>query len=218
MLDRAMSGVLLNQSLRCVAGKLTLYAGLLFFCCIAVAHQSASHIMPDPRKVPDKPVESLLEDISLFNQDGLVFSLTDLKGRPVLLNFMFTNCIEVCGIQTQQLKHLQEQLSSIATAHRPVFVSISLDTENDTSDVLLEYARRFSVQLDSWHFASGEKNSIDELATALWVGQQPRDDGQIDHRMILHLLDKNLELVQRYSADPIDIDRVAAEMTILATM
>jgi len=184
----------------------------------AIAHDGVNHSRPDPNAIPAESLSTLMHEISLYDQRGRPFTLVDLKGRPVLLNFMYTECIDVCGLQTFQLRELQLLLEDLPSGNQPLLLSISLDPEKDTSAQLLEYATRFSADADFWWFASGLKFDVDRLASALWIGQQNRQDGEIDHRMILHLFNKDLEPIQRYQANPVDVERLFTELKSLAAL
>jgi len=184
---------------------------------IGFAHQAHSHAPVDPNNVPNTTVVSLLKQVALYDQTGRHLSFEDLSGRPLLVNFMYTSCVEICGLQTYQLRNLQNLIADIPTKKRPLFVSISLDPDTDTSDKLRDYASRFSIDTEFWLFTSGDKSWIASLASALWIGDTtPSTDGQFDHRMILHLLDGDLEPIQRYRSNPIDLGYLASEIRNLA--
>lgn len=187
---------------------------LLMPCHQAAAHNGTKHERPDPLQVAAKATElqGLLENLELKDQNGETFRIAELKGKPVLVNFMFTDCPDVCGLQTLQLRELQQKLSSIDEALRPRILSITLNPSKDTSDVLKAYGEKFSVDQSDWLFASGSQDAVTKLASVFWVGSKTRDDGQIDHRMIIHMLDAQLELVQRYKTNPLDVEHISAEI------
>jgi len=193
------------------------FFSVLLVCSAAHAHQGENHARPDPLQVASSALElpELINSADLLDQQGRSFKIADLKGRPVLLNFMFTDCPDVCGLQTLQLSKLQKRLATIDEELRPRLLSISLNPESDTPDVLKSYAEKFAIDESNWLFATGDAQSIARLASVFWVGSKAGNDGLIDHRMIVHLLDADLQPVQRYRANPIDIKHISSEINSL---
>jgi len=182
----------------------------------AFAHGTVPHAPVDPNNLPDS-LTSVRGEVVLYDQTGRRFLLNELKGRPVLVNFMYTSCVEVCGLQTFNLRKLHNLIVDIPTEERPLFLSISLDPDTDTSENLQNYARRFSIDTSTWLFASGNKSDISALSAALWIGATDHKDGIIDHRMILHLLDSDLAPVQRYKSNPMNLDHLEREIRSFVT-
>ena len=98
---------------------------------------------------------------SLTERDGRRVTLSDLKGKVWIVNFIYTNCPDTCPIQSAQMKQLQDELRSEEGLR---LVSITVDPERDTVEVLRKYADRFNADLRKWLFLTGEKKEIHELA------------------------------------------------------
>lgn len=82
-----------------------------------------------------------------------------LKGKIVLVNFMFTTCKGVCSPMTANLAKVQRFLGE--RVGRDInMISISVDPEVDTTDVLKKYAANFKAQ-PGWYFLTGEKKNVD---------------------------------------------------------
>ena len=69
---------------------------------------------------------------SLTTQDGSALSLADLRGKVVVVNFIFTNCADTCPLLTAKLVIIQDQLGSKFGA-AVFFVSITVDPKVDRS-------------------------------------------------------------------------------------
>lgn len=114
----------------------------------------------------DRPLEGLqnfgaVPDFSLIQRDGRRVTLADLRGKVWIANFIYTHCTDTCPLQSTQMARLQEELKT-----EPDFrsVSITVDPEQDTPEVLSEYAARFSANRDRWLFLTGEKRAVYTLA------------------------------------------------------
>ena len=82
-----------------------------------------------------------------------------LKGKVVLINFLFTNCKGVCSPMTANLAKVQKYLGE-RVGREVSMISISVDPIVDTPDVLKKYADSFKAQ-PGWYFLTGEKKNVD---------------------------------------------------------
>jgi cytochrome oxidase Cu insertion factor (SCO1/SenC/PrrC family) len=116
---------------------------------------------PDARPLEGLKIFGTVPDFSLIQGDGRRVTLADLRGKVWIANFIYTHCTETCPLQSAQMARLQEELKA-----EPEFrlVSITVDPEQDTPEVLSEYAGRFSADRDRWLFLTGEKRAIYILA------------------------------------------------------
>ena len=88
-----------------------------------------------------------------------------LRGKVVLVNFIFTGCSDVCPGMTQNLAYVQELLRP--RLGRDIFMySLSLDPDNDTPERLAEYARTFGAG-PGWLFLTGQKPDMEVLRERL---------------------------------------------------
>jgi cytochrome oxidase Cu insertion factor (SCO1/SenC/PrrC family) len=121
------------------------------------------------------PRRSAIDDGSLdrLGDYGVVpdFALTERSGRPVtraellgavwMANFIYTECTETCPAQSLQVRRLQDEF---AGAKDLKLVSITVDPERDTAEVLRRYAERYSADPVRWLFLTGPKAAIYALA------------------------------------------------------
>jgi cytochrome oxidase Cu insertion factor (SCO1/SenC/PrrC family) len=100
-------------------------------------------------------------NLMLLTQDNkpINFYQDLLKGKIVLINFMFTTCSGVCSPMTANLARAQSYLPE-AVAREVVMISITVDPATDTPDVLKTYADKFKVK-PGWYFLTGEKKNVD---------------------------------------------------------
>jgi cytochrome oxidase Cu insertion factor (SCO1/SenC/PrrC family) len=82
-----------------------------------------------------------------------------LKGKVVLINFIFTTCQGVCSPMTANLARAQSYLAEHLDKE-VVMISISVDPLTDTPEVLKKYAEKFKVK-PGWYFLTGEKKNVD---------------------------------------------------------
>jgi len=90
----------------------------------------------------DMRKEDIGGDFTLTDGDGKPFSLSDLKGKVVILSFGYTHCPDVCPTELLTYSDTLKQLGDQAKDVKVVFVSI--DPERDTPEVIGKYAKQFN--------------------------------------------------------------------------
>ncbi|NBX93367.1 MAG: SCO family protein [Proteobacteria bacterium] len=105
------------------------------------------------------PVLIELPAFDLKTQDGAPFSKQNLLGHVTLINFIFTSCPTVCPLLTQRMK------SIVSATDNPQlrFVSISVDPETDSPNVLKKYGDKFGADWTKWTFLTGTLGAISEV-------------------------------------------------------
>ncbi len=97
---------------------------------------------------------------ALTERSARMVTLDDLRGRVWVANFIYTECTESCPTQSLQLAQLQNEFA----ADTPLrLVSITVDPDHDTPEVLRRYAERYHAT-DRWWFLTGDKRAIYCLA------------------------------------------------------
>ena len=84
-----------------------------------------------------------------------------MKGKILLINFFFTECDDVCPLATENLVRVQELLGP-RVGEEILMVSISLQPEHDTPEVMAAYAKTYGVG-PGWLFLTGKRDDIELL-------------------------------------------------------
>src|SRR5690606_15999055 len=149
---------------------------------------------------------------ALTDQDGNQLSLADLRGRAVLLDFVYTRCPGPCPILTGLHVEVQKALDP-ALRDRIHLVSISLDPANDTPTALREYGRKRGADLSGWSFLTGPPETVEQVLAAYGVGSARQADGTIAHLVVTFLIDGEGQIVERYiGLEGHDPDEVRADL------
>ncbi len=104
-------------------------------------------------------------NVELTTHDGKTVRLYDdlLKGKTVAINLIYTDCKDVCPLETAMLVQLYRLLGE-RVGRDIYFYSISIDPERDTPEVLKSYAQSYGADLPGWLFLTGKTADI-RLAT-----------------------------------------------------
>jgi protein SCO1 len=139
-----------------------------------VNQASVSQATPDSRAV--SPAERYFGDVLLTNQDGKQLRLyTDiLKGKVVIINSFYSTCSGVCRVTIPVFKQLQDSLGE-RLGKDVRLVSITVDPENDTPDVLRQYAAGVGAK-PGWEFLTGDKQTVDQVLYKFGLYTDAKED------------------------------------------
>lgn len=140
---------------------------------------------------PPLPRLKAVPPFQLIERSGRSVTLADLKGKVLLIDFIYSECPGPCPMVTSRLSKLQPELLKDPNV---MMVSITLNPARDTSEVLKQYAERFHASPDRWLFLTGEKSSVRDLVVngfMLTVLDQADPTQPIIHSVKLALVDKN---------------------------
>ena len=109
----------------------------------------------------DVPWEHLpdIDQFELVDQSGEPFDSANMMGTPYAVSFFFAACPSICRDLNTQVSRLNDQTSKEPIA----FVSISVDPENDTPEILNRYAQDYDAQAPRWSFLTGPKHKVVEI-------------------------------------------------------
>jgi protein SCO1/2 len=107
-----------------------------------------------------------IPDVALLDQNGQRVRLDDLmKGKLVVMNFIFTSCTTVCSPMGANFAALQARLGDRGDV---ALISISIDPSTDTPAKLKAWSRRFDAR-PGWTLVTGPSRDVDRLLKALRV-------------------------------------------------
>jgi len=127
-------------------------------------------------------------DFALVDQDGKPFRLSRLRGRVVLVSFIYATCPDVCPLLTAKVAGLQRALQK-RRRNDFFLISITTDPDSDAPEVLKSYARRFSAELRSWAFLSGDRKELARVWRIFGVRVKKLGPGEVQHTLLTALVD-----------------------------
>jgi protein SCO1/2 len=152
-----------------------------------------------------------LPDVSLIDQHGNAISLASLKGKPVLIDFIYTSCASTCPMLTAKMAAIAHQLGPALGADVTI-VSISLDPEHDDPAALENYAKSHDAGGKGWIFLTGPPAKIDQVMALYSLRRTRETDGSITHSVEAFLLGPDGHQVRQYSALDVSPDAVVADI------
>ena len=126
-------------------------------------------------------------DFALTMQDGARVGLADLRGKVVVVTFIYATCADTCPLLTAKLVEIQRRLSGDGARVR--FVAITVDPVKDTPEALRRYAGSHGAKAPGWLFLTGTEEEIGEVARRYAVYVKKRPAGDVDHTFLTSLID-----------------------------
>jgi len=161
---------------------------------LAVLALPAAHAADGDKRLP---VIGTAPPFALTSQDGKTVALADLRGKVVALAFIYTGCPDICPMLTQKMVDVQDALGAEFGA-KVAFVSISLDPEGDTPEVLKDYAQFWGAKPEGWTFLTGSPEAVRDVTRRYGVFLLKKEDGSVDHSQLTSLVDAHGQMRVQY--------------------
>jgi len=152
-----------------------------------------------------------LPNVSLIDQNGTPVLLASLKGKPVLIDFIYTSCASTCPMLTAKMAAIAHALGPALGADVRI-VSISLDPEHDHPDELAKYAKSHDADGNGWIFLTGPPAKIDHVLALFNLRRMREGDGSITHSIEAFLLGPDGHQIRQYNALDVSPDAVVADV------
>jgi protein SCO1/2 len=153
-------------------------------------------------------------EFSLKSQDDRPVALADFRGKVVAVTFIYTLCTTTCPALTPMMSFVQDQLGP-DFGTKIVFVSITLDPERDTPQVLKEYAQAFGANLAGWAFLTGPPDAIRDITHRYGVFASKTASGDVDHTFLTSIVDRRGILRVQYAGVRFDPDELRRDLLSL---
>jgi protein SCO1/2 len=187
----------------CVRGCTSFFLRRFFALAALAAVAMAAPAMAQP---------AVLAGVQGVDQHGRPFQASQLRGKVVLMHFVFTGCSTTCPTQVAELAALHAALPE-AVRGKVAFVSVSVDPLADTPAALAAFARARGAERNGWRFVTGAPKALAPLYERMQVfDARAAAPGAGDHRTSLYLYGADGRLLQRFRGVPVDQTRLLAEL------
>ena len=163
---------------------------------IAVVAQKNLDVKPKSMyHVPSKG--DAVPSFPLIDQDGHAMSLASLKGKAVLLTFIYTRCPlgDFCPKMSrnfQQIRSLMQQNPDLQK--KTDFISVSFDPAYDTPAVLRSYGKNYvgNDGFAHWQFVRAkDQATLDSMEHFFNIGATPESNGSLTHSLSTVLIGRD---------------------------
>ena len=155
--------------------------------------QSEKYFQPE-----DKPAPGF----TLQDADGKPVSLSDFKGKVVVLHFIYTNCPDFCPLHAEKIAEIQKMVNITPMKTMVQFISVTTDPSRDNGQVLTDFGRNHGLDPVNWIFLTAAKDAPEDstrkLSSSYGVEFKPAADGDQMHGVVTMVIDQNGTLVGRF--------------------
>ena len=106
------------------------------------------------------PVLGTIPEFHFTDSQGKEISRLDLDGKVWVADFIFTTCAGPCPVMSMHMAKLHKEFEDDKKIR---MVSVSVNPDYDTPEVLTEYAKRYEARTDLWYFLTGSYEAIQSL-------------------------------------------------------
>ena len=139
-----------------------------------------------------RPVNRVAPPFTLKDQFGAQVSLADFRGKWILVDWVFTNCLTFCPILTGDMHEVGQGIGS-ALGSDIELVTVSFDPTRDTPAVMQAHAAATTGGLEGWTWLTGTQEETDAVAAAYGVSFDPAEPigevAQFNHTNVMVIID-----------------------------
>lgn len=155
---------------------------------------AARVVTPEPNR--GVAVGDTIPDFALTDQTGRTVRLSQMRGEPVAVAFVYTRCpiATACPLTAARFAKLDSMLKEKGFGK---LLTITVDPEHDTPKVLAEYAAQLGANPARWKFLTGDPKTVADVASRFGVLYYP-DKGQVVHSQAVAVVDPEGRLAAIY--------------------
>jgi protein SCO1/2 len=148
------------------------------------------------QQAPRLQVGDPVPDFTMTGQDGHQFKLSDLRGKVVVLTFIYTRCPmpDFCPLMDRKFSNLAQRVSP-NRAKDIRLISLSFDPEHDTPEVLRKHAQIRGAVPPLWSYAVATHPELAKIAAPLGLVFGP-DGTDIAHNLCTAVIDPRGKLAR----------------------
>ena len=155
--------------------------------------QSEKYFQPEDKEAPS---------FTLQDADGKPVSLSDFKGKVVLLHFIYTNCPDFYPLHAEKIAEIQKMVNISPMKTMVQFISVTTDPSRDKGQVLTDFGKNHGLDPVNWIFLTAAKDASEDstrkLSSSYGVEFKPAADGDQMHGVVTMVIDQSGKLVGRF--------------------
>lgn len=168
------------------------------------ARATAGLDMDQALRVSQAALGRQVGDYAFFDREGRRVRLADYRGKPLVVNFVYTGCSQVCPVATRFLAQAIQNAQQALGPGKFNAVTIGFNVPFDTPLAMKNFAARHGVSLPDWEFLSPNRETVAAL-TADFGFSYALTAGGFDHITQLTLVDPQGRIVRQIYGDGFEL-------------
>lgn len=155
-------------------------------------------------------------DFSFLDREGRSVRLSQYRGKPLLVSFIYTGCFQVCPLTTRSLQSAIEAGREVFGTSQFNVVSIGFNQPADSPQSLKAFARQYRIDAVNWEFLSPVGKAVEQLTREFGFSYLANPAG-FDHILQVTLLDAQGRIYQQIYGDELTADSIGQPIRELMT-
>lgn len=158
----------------------------------------------------------IVKPFCFVNQYNEKVTEETVKNKIYIVDFFFTTCQSICPIMSTELERVYKKFGNNKDV---LILSHTVSPEEDSVKVLMNYAKLHGVKNKQWHFLTGEKKHLYDMARQGYLLNNESGKGDVDdfiHTQNFALVDKERHLRGFYDGtDSVEVTRLISDIKLL---
>jgi len=157
---------------------------------------------------PQIKIGESVPDFSLIDQQRHNVTLSEFRGKVVVLTFMYTRCVlpNFCFRTANNFHRLQKRFAD-QLGRNLIFMSITFDPTHDTPEALAKYAKTWDADPKSWKVLTGSQTAIDKISGQFGVSHFA-DEGLIIHSLHTVIINRDGTMAANLEGNDFNADQL----------
>lgn len=168
----------------------------LLGCCIALCVALQASAVPaapafdydEALSASQAALGNALGDYRLVDSDGRALTLSQFRGKPLVISMVFTSCYQICPMTTRHLSTVVDKARDALGSDSFEVALIGFDAAVDTPDAMRYFGKQQGVAGRGWRLLSTDADTVSELARDLGFLYYPSSNG-FDHLIQASIVD-----------------------------
>ena len=144
---------------------------------------------------------------ALQDREGRAVRLSQYRGKPLLVSFIYTGCFQICPTSTRALDQALGAMQSGFDVNQFNVVSIGFNQPADSPQAMKDFALRHRVGYANWDFLSPQAAGVEALARDFGFAYAPTQAG-FDHLLQVSVLDAQGRIAAQVYGDDFSAERL----------
>lgn len=157
-----------------------------------------------------------MQNFALLDRDGKPVELSRFKGKPLLVNFVYTACFQVCPTTTRNLQKAVSETVNVMGADRFNIITIGFNQPFDSPQAMKDFAKRYGLDLPNWEFLSPAPAIVNDVTQSFGFSFVATAAG-FDHLNQITLVDAEGIIVRQVYGEKFTPKDLAEPLKLLIT-
>lgn len=153
-------------------------------------------------------IGTTVSDFTFQNREGTAVRLSQYRGKPLLVSFIYTGCFQVCPTTTRSLQSAIEAGRKVFGTHQFNVVSIGFNQPADSPQSLKAFARQVRIDAPNWEFLSPHTSIVQPLVREFGFNYLATPAG-FEHTLQVTLLDAQGRVYRQIYGDALTPEALA---------